>query len=81
MGGRRIFGICSQWVGRMEEYRELLLSGWDEGGVSGSSVIGLEGWRSIGSAVIGLEGWRSIGICCYRVGRMEEYRDLLLSGW
>ena len=52
----------------MEEHRDLLLSVWKDGGVSGS-------------AVIGLEGWSSIGICCYRFGRMEEYRDLLSSGW
>ena len=52
----------------MEEYRDLLLSVWEDGGVSGSAVIGL-GRR------------RSIGICCYRFGRMEEYRDLLSSGW
>ena len=52
----------------MEEYRDLLLSVWEDGGVSGS-------------AVIGLEVWRSIGICCYLVGRKEEYRDLLLFGW
>ena len=51
----------------MEEYRDLLLSVWEDGGASGSAVIGLEGW--------------SIGICCYLVGRKEEYRDLLLFGW
>ena len=81
LGGKRSIGICCYWVGRKEEYRDLLLLGWEDGGVSGSAVIGLVGWRSIGSAVIGLGGKRSIGICCYWVGRMEEYRDLLLLGW
>ena len=66
--GWRSIGVCCYWVGKKEEYRDLLLLGWEDGGVSGS-------------AVIGLVGWRSIGICCYRYGRKEEYRDLLLLGW